>query len=273
MSSLLTWVCGCRSGWTWSPVELQSQGACRDSSPGKPLANGVDFNRSSDSSSGKTDLCLSYLQVFRFNWTKPNFNSSSLFQNVQTRCTEQLRAAEQELSGRQEEVKRSLTAVQDQTAENRTVLDQQQAELQDHMETCQQLVHGFLQEELQQDVPTGTQFNLPVPFCFYLLGSGFYTLLCCCLQVRHLSGESLCIRGSWWSCRAAVSCWRAWGGSRRSCRPPWRRRSWTRRRKRTNTVRSTTYVHFPFIFLLEEDSDLCLLPWYSSSSGCLLLIR
>lgn len=110
------------------------------------------------------------------------------------------------------------------------------------------------------------QFNLPVPFCFYLLGSGFNTLLCCCLQVRHLSGESLCIRGSWWSCRAAVSCWRAWGGSRRSCRPPWRRRSWTRRRKRTNTVRLTTYVHFPFIFLLEEDSDLCLLPWYSSCS-------
>uniref|UniRef100_A0A671W8V6 Kinesin-like protein n=1 Tax=Sparus aurata TaxID=8175 RepID=A0A671W8V6_SPAAU len=64
-------------------------------------------------------------------------------------------SAGQELSGRQEEVKRSLTAVQDQTAENRTVLDQQQAELQDHMETCQQLVHGFLQEELQQDVPTG----------------------------------------------------------------------------------------------------------------------
>ncbi|XP_030298726.1 kinesin-like protein KIF11 [Sparus aurata] len=79
----------------------------------------------------------------------------TLHQNVQTRCTEQLRAAGQELSGRQEEVKRSLTAVQDQTAENRTVLDQQQAELQDHMETCQQLVHGFLQEELQQDVPTG----------------------------------------------------------------------------------------------------------------------
>uniref|UniRef100_A0A671WB15 Kinesin-like protein n=1 Tax=Sparus aurata TaxID=8175 RepID=A0A671WB15_SPAAU len=78
-----------------------------------------------------------------------------LLSNVQTRCTEQLRAAGQELSGRQEEVKRSLTAVQDQTAENRTVLDQQQAELQDHMETCQQLVHGFLQEELQQDVPTG----------------------------------------------------------------------------------------------------------------------
>lgn len=49
-----------------------------------------------------------------------------------------------------------MTAIQDQTAENRTVLDQQQAELQDHMETCQQLVHGFLQEELQQDVPTGT---------------------------------------------------------------------------------------------------------------------
>lgn len=71
------------------------------------------------------------------------------------RCTEQLHTAEQELSGRQEEVKQALMAVQSQTSLDQTVLDQQQAEIQDHMETSQQLVHGFLQEELQQDIPTG----------------------------------------------------------------------------------------------------------------------
>uniref|UniRef100_A0A8C3ARR2 Kinesin-like protein n=1 Tax=Cyclopterus lumpus TaxID=8103 RepID=A0A8C3ARR2_CYCLU len=61
----------------------------------------------------------------------------------------------EELSGRQEEVKRALMAVQKQTSLDRSVLDQQQAELRDHVESNQQLVHGFLQKELQQDVPTG----------------------------------------------------------------------------------------------------------------------
>ncbi|XP_070772081.1 kinesin-like protein KIF11 [Enoplosus armatus] len=79
----------------------------------------------------------------------------TLHQSVEMRCSEQLRTAEEELSGRQEEVKRALIAVQNQTSLDRTVLDQQQAELQDHIETSKQLVHGFLQEELQQDVPTG----------------------------------------------------------------------------------------------------------------------
>lgn len=65
-----------------------------------------------------------------------------------------------ELSGRQQEVKQALLAVQNQAFQDRTVLDQQQAELQDHMETGQQLVHSFLQDELQHDVPTGTQARL-----------------------------------------------------------------------------------------------------------------
>ncbi|XP_044070559.1 kinesin-like protein KIF11 [Siniperca chuatsi] len=81
--------------------------------------------------------------------------AQTLHQSVDTHCTEQLRTAEEELSGRQEEVKRALMAVQKQTSLDRTVLDQQQAELQNHMETTQQRVHGFLQEELQQDIPTG----------------------------------------------------------------------------------------------------------------------
>lgn len=77
-------------------------------------------------------------------------------QSVEERCTERLRTAEEELSGRQEEVKKALVAVQKQNSLDLTVLDQQQAELQDHMKTAQQMVHDFLQEELQQDVPTGT---------------------------------------------------------------------------------------------------------------------
>jgi len=50
-------------------------------------------------------------------------------------------------------------AVQKQTSLGRSVLDQQRAELQDHLETSQQLVNGFLQKELQQDVPTGNLFG------------------------------------------------------------------------------------------------------------------
>lgn len=87
-------------------------------------------------------------------------NPSSLLQTVETRCTERLRTAEEELSGRQGEVKRSLAAVQNQTSLDRTVLDQQHAELRDHVDASQQLVLGFLQEELQQDVPTGKPSSL-----------------------------------------------------------------------------------------------------------------
>uniref|UniRef100_A0A8C4HTB7 Kinesin-like protein n=1 Tax=Dicentrarchus labrax TaxID=13489 RepID=A0A8C4HTB7_DICLA len=82
--------------------------------------------------------------------------SKSLQKPLQMHCTEQLRTAKVELTGRHEEVKQALIAVQNRTSLDQNVLEQQQAELQDHVETSQQLVHGFLQEELQQDVPTGT---------------------------------------------------------------------------------------------------------------------
>ncbi|XP_017289753.1 kinesin-like protein KIF11 isoform X2 [Kryptolebias marmoratus] len=82
--------------------------------------------------------------------------AQSLCQSVETRCTEQLRQAEEELSGRQEEAKQAHAAVQETTSLNRTVLEQQQTELEDHMETGKELVHTFLRDELQQDFPTGT---------------------------------------------------------------------------------------------------------------------
>ncbi|XP_026165926.1 kinesin-like protein KIF11 isoform X1 [Mastacembelus armatus] len=76
-------------------------------------------------------------------------------QSVEVMLSEQLKAAEEELASRQEEVKGALVTMQDQTSQNRALMDQQRAELQEHMEASQQLVHGFLQDELQQDVPTG----------------------------------------------------------------------------------------------------------------------
>ncbi|XP_047207186.1 kinesin-like protein KIF11 isoform X2 [Girardinichthys multiradiatus] len=79
----------------------------------------------------------------------------SLRQSVQTRCTEQLRTAKEDLTSRQEETKQSLSALQNQTCSDRQVLGRQQAELEEYMETGQQLVHSFLQEELKADVPTG----------------------------------------------------------------------------------------------------------------------
>lgn len=87
-------------------------------------------------------------------------NPASLLQSVGMRCSEQLRAAEEQLSGRQQEVKQAGLAVQNQASLDRTVLDQQQAELQERMQTSQQLVRCFLQEELQEDVPTGTRSTL-----------------------------------------------------------------------------------------------------------------
>ena len=50
-------------------------------------------------------------------------------------------------------------AVKEQNSSDRIVLDEQQAELRDQVETSRQLVYGFLQDELQQDVPTGKIFN------------------------------------------------------------------------------------------------------------------
>lgn len=71
-------------------------------------------------------------------------------------CSTQLLAAGEQLSGQQEEVRQALEEVQDQTLHNQEELEQQRAELQQQLESSRQLVHGFLQEDLQQDVPTGT---------------------------------------------------------------------------------------------------------------------
>uniref|UniRef100_A0A3Q1F0G2 Kinesin-like protein n=1 Tax=Acanthochromis polyacanthus TaxID=80966 RepID=A0A3Q1F0G2_9TELE len=93
--------------------------------------------------------------VFHLHISSPCVTSSSFLSLVELCCTEQLQAAEEQISRQQEEVKQALMAVQNQTSLDRTVLNEQQAELRSSVETSQQLVHGFLQDELQQDVPTG----------------------------------------------------------------------------------------------------------------------
>lgn len=80
----------------------------------------------------------------------------SLNQGVGSLCSTQLLAAGELLSGQQEEVRQALEEVQDLTLHNQEELEQQRAELQQQLESSRQLVHGFLQEDLQQDVPTGT---------------------------------------------------------------------------------------------------------------------
>lgn len=53
--------------------------------------------------------------------------------------------------------------MQNQMGLDRTTVDQRQTELEDHVETSQRLVHSFLQEELQHDVPTGETLFATVP--------------------------------------------------------------------------------------------------------------
>ncbi|XP_029376921.1 kinesin-like protein KIF11 isoform X2 [Echeneis naucrates] len=81
--------------------------------------------------------------------------AQNLQQSVETHCTDQLCKAKEELSCQQKALKQALTAVQNQILDQ-TVLDQQESEMQDHMERSRKLLNRFLQDELQQDVPTGT---------------------------------------------------------------------------------------------------------------------
>lgn len=79
-------------------------------------------------------------------------------QSVEDCCAEQLRAAKADISNRQQEVTRALTTVKDQTSVDWSILEEQRAELLQHVEASEQLVHSFLRDELQEDVPTGDRF-------------------------------------------------------------------------------------------------------------------
>ncbi|XP_058508009.1 kinesin-like protein KIF11 isoform X2 [Solea solea] len=86
---------------------------------------------------------------------KRSCDTQMLQQSVETHCAEQLHKTKEALSSQQAEVKRAVVAVQDQASVDQTVVDEQWAELQERLQTSQRLVCGFLQEELQHDVPTG----------------------------------------------------------------------------------------------------------------------
>lgn len=70
-------------------------------------------------------------------------------------CRDQVGAVGRELSEQQVVVKHAVAAVQDHLSQDQSLLDQQRNEVLLQMQLNQQLVHNFLLEELQQDVPTG----------------------------------------------------------------------------------------------------------------------
>lgn len=74
---------------------------------------------------------------------------------METFCSDQLGAAGRQLWDQQLQLKHAVTAVQERLSQDRTLLDHQRVELLELLEQNQQLVHSFLLEELQQDVPTG----------------------------------------------------------------------------------------------------------------------
>ncbi|XP_075996605.1 kinesin-like protein KIF11 isoform X2 [Genypterus blacodes] len=86
---------------------------------------------------------------------KSSSQAQALQQSLEDCCRTQLSAALEDMSVHQEEVKGAVTAVQTQISQNRTVLDLQQTELEERVESSRQLVRGFLQEGLQQDIPSG----------------------------------------------------------------------------------------------------------------------
>lgn len=129
----------------------------------------------------------------------------SPYQNVGSFCSAQLLAAGAQLSGQQEEVKRTLEEVQDQTLDHTEELERQRSELQQQLESSRQLVCSFLQEDLQQDIPTGTWTTESPPT--HTL-SGTMTRSLSHLQGPRRSAGTLSIPASWRRCRAAASCWR-----------------------------------------------------------------
>ncbi|KAF7649356.1 hypothetical protein LDENG_00142330 [Lucifuga dentata] len=83
-------------------------------------------------------------------------DAQTLQQRVETSCGEKLQAAEEDLCVRQQEVKRAVMAVQNQTSVNQTALEQHQMDVQQQVARSRRLLQDFLQDELQHDVPTGT---------------------------------------------------------------------------------------------------------------------
>ncbi|XP_059215984.1 kinesin-like protein KIF11 isoform X2 [Centropristis striata] len=87
---------------------------------------------------------------------KESCAAQCLQQSCESLGSEQLRSASEDLSAHQQQANRTLVQIQNQTEQDQGVLDQQRVQIQEGLETSWQLINDFLQEELQQDVPTGT---------------------------------------------------------------------------------------------------------------------
>ncbi|KAJ0004813.1 hypothetical protein NQD34_011027 [Periophthalmus magnuspinnatus] len=78
-----------------------------------------------------------------------------LQQSLEALCSDLHGTSAEQLSAHTQQVNSSLQALQRQTSQDCEAVGLQQAELHKHAESSEQLVRAFLQEELQQDVPTG----------------------------------------------------------------------------------------------------------------------
>lgn len=82
--------------------------------------------------------------------------TQALQQGVEDHCSQILHESSSQLAQGQQQANQVAVDIQGRAARDQAELEKQRAELQNHMDTGCQLVHNFLQEELCQDVPTGT---------------------------------------------------------------------------------------------------------------------
>ncbi|XP_059930075.1 kinesin-like protein KIF11 isoform X2 [Gadus macrocephalus] len=79
----------------------------------------------------------------------------ALQQGVDDHCSKVLQESGQ-LEQHRQQANEMARETQERVSMDRAGLEKQREELQNHMDTGRQLVHNFLQEELRQDVPTGS---------------------------------------------------------------------------------------------------------------------
>ncbi|CAL8297877.1 unnamed protein product [Merluccius merluccius] len=82
--------------------------------------------------------------------------TQALQQGVEDHCSQVLQESSGQLEQSRQQANQTNLDTRGRTSRDQAALEQQGVELQNHMDTGCQLVRNFLQEELQQDVPTGT---------------------------------------------------------------------------------------------------------------------
>ncbi|CAL8258989.1 unnamed protein product [Lota lota] len=82
--------------------------------------------------------------------------TQALKQGVEDHCSQILQESSGQLEKGRQQANQTALETQGRACRDQAELEEQQAELRNHMDTGRQLVHNFLQEELRQDVPTGS---------------------------------------------------------------------------------------------------------------------